>query len=368
MAGTFKSTRAHVARWVATGLIDADTAGRLHADLDRQKSHGIGFAGVFALMAAALFGASILIFIAANWEAMPRLWRVGMVFAVILAAYLAGAMFRLRGHDGFGEAAFVVGGAAFGAGIALIGQMYNMAGDERQAILVWFAGVLAAAAVLRSWPLNVGAALLCATWFGMGFEGARNSIADLPHAWLLLGAATWAVSLWTRSAMTRHILSLTVLAYLVSIYATDDFAAMGPIVAIAGMGLVLLGRMMPAEIRSRAGLGDPVFVHGFLYFLVGMAMVHAELDGEPAFLVAPIVTFLGIIAAVIVAGRESPGLRRLAYAAFAGELVYLYVDLIGSMMDTAGFFLLVGLVLAGLAWLATRIERRMAASAGEPAR
>ncbi len=360
--------KAHVARWVGSGLIDAATAERLNADLDRQRWQGIGFGGVFALMAAALFGAAILIFIAANWEAMPRLWRVGMICAVILAAYGGGALFRMRGHDGFGEAAFVVGGAAFGAGIALVGQMYNMAGDERQAILVWFAGVLAAAAVLRSWPLNVGAALLCATWLGMGLEDAGGALGDLPHEWLLLGAATWAVSLWTRSAMTRHLLSLTVLGYLVAIYATDDFAAMGPIVALAGIGLVVLGRMMPREIRLRAGLGDPVYVHGFLYFLVGMAMVHAELHDDRGFIVAPVATFVGIVAAVIVAGRESPGLRRLAYAAFACELVYLYVALVGTMMDTAGFFLLVGLVLAGLAWIATRIERRMAPANPEAAR
>lgn len=349
----------HVARWQAGGLIDGETARALNADLAAQKGGGIGFAGVFAMMAAALFGAAILIFIAANWEAMPRLWRVGLVFALILIGYLGGASFHRNGHARFGEAAFVLGGAAFGAGIALIGQMYNMAGDERQAILVWFAGVLAGAVVLRSYAMTIGAAILCAIWFAMGFDGARSVLADLPHEWLILGALTWVVSLWTRSPTTRHLLSLTVLGYLVAISATEDLPIISYLTAAAGIGLVVHGRLMPTPTRQRFGLGDPVFIHGFLYFLVGMAMVHMQLDGEAAFLAAPIATFIGIIVAVLVAGRESPGLRRLAYAAFIGELVYLYMALIGTMMDTATFFLSAGIVLAVLAWGAMRLERHM---------
>ena len=349
----------HVARWQADGLIDGETARALNADLAAQKGSGIGFAGVFAMMAAALFGAAILIFIAANWEAMPRLWRVGMIFAFIVAGYLGGAAFHRNGHSRFGEAAFLVGGTAFGGGIALIGQMYNMAGDERQAILVWFAGVLAGAVVLRSYAMTIGAAILCAIWFAMGFDGARSDLADLPHEWLILGALTWVVSLWTHSPTTRHLLPLTALGYLVAIAATEDLPIISYLTAAAGIGLVVLGRLMPTPTRQRFGLGDPVFIHGFLYFLVGMAIVHMQLDGEASFLAAPIVTFIGIIVAVLVAGRESPGLRRLAYAAFVGELVYLYMALIGTMMDTATFFLSAGIVLAILAWGALRLERHM---------
>lgn len=349
----------HVARWQAAGLIDGATARALDADLAAQKHGGIGFAGVFAMMAAALFGAAILIFIAANWEAMPRLWRVGLIFALIFIGYFGGAAFHRNGHGRFGEAAFVLGGTAFGGGIALIGQMYNMAGDERQAILVWFAGVLAGATVLRSYAMTIGAAILCAVWLAMGLDGARSVLADLPHEWLILGAMTWIVSLWTRSPTTRHLLSLTVLGYLVAIAATDDLPIISYLTAAAGIGLVVLGRLMPTPTRLRFGLGDPVFVHGFLYFLVGMAMVHMQLDGEVTFLAAPIATFVGIVIAVVVAGRESPGLRRLAYAAFVGELVYLYMALIGTMMDTATFFLSAGIVLAILACGAFRLERHM---------
>ncbi len=359
MAGRIDKMNAHVARWADTGLIDAATADALRADLARNTPRGIGFATVFALMAGALFAASILIFIAANWEVMPRLWRVGLIVGLILVSYVGGAILRNRGSDAFGEAAFIVGAATFGAGIALVGQMYHLSGDERQAILAWYAGTLVAAILLRSWPLTAGAALLSGAWLATGIGGS-TTLDDLPHAWLALAALTWAVSIWTRSALTRHLLSFMLIGYLLTVYATEEISALPYLVAAAGIVMVAFARLAPVAMRRMAGLGDGLYAHGFLYFLAGMALLHAELFDEPTFMLPPFLTFAGIVAAVVIAGGESPVLRRLAYAAFAVEITYLYAVMLGTMVNTAGFFLVIGLLLAGLAFVATRIEKRMA--------
>lgn len=124
--GYADKVKREIARWAETGLIDAATAGALGLDIERQSVRRISFGSVLAMMAAALLGAAILIFIAANWEAMPRLLRVGMLFAVILGGYLGGAILKARGRAGFGEALWVVAAAAFGGAIALIGQMYHL--------------------------------------------------------------------------------------------------------------------------------------------------------------------------------------------------------------------------------------------------
>ena len=63
-------------------------------------------------MAALLFAAAVLILVAANWEAIPRLGRVGALFALIAGSYLGGAFLHLRGHAAFGDAAWLVAAAA----------------------------------------------------------------------------------------------------------------------------------------------------------------------------------------------------------------------------------------------------------------
>lgn len=68
---------------------------------------------------------------------------------------------------------------------------------------------------------------------------------------------------------------------------------------------------------------------------------------------------------LLVAGRESRMLRWLAYIAFAFNVCFLYVVMLGTMMDTAGFFLFAGLSLSALAWLIARLERRLASPTPE---
>ena len=118
----------------ALGRAGADPAPRLprrlSRDVEQRERKSLSFGSVLAMMAALLFGAAILVLVAANWEAIPRLGRVAALFATILAGYVGGAVLKTRDHDAIGEALYIIAAAAFGASIALIGQMYHMSGDE----------------------------------------------------------------------------------------------------------------------------------------------------------------------------------------------------------------------------------------------
>jgi uncharacterized membrane protein len=86
------------------------------------------------------------------------------------------------------------------------------------------------------------------------------------------------------------------------------------------------------------------------------------LADEPGFLYPTILAFAGIVAALLVEGRENRALRWFAYLAFAFNLCFLYLVMLGTMIDTAAFFLLAGLTLSALAWLISRFERRIASA------
>ena len=66
-----------ISRGGETGLIDRATADALLRDVEANERKSLSFGSILAIMAALLFGAAILILVAANWEAFPRLARVG---------------------------------------------------------------------------------------------------------------------------------------------------------------------------------------------------------------------------------------------------------------------------------------------------
>lgn len=358
-----RRVRKDIGRWEAAGLIDRRTAGRLLDDVALNAGRGVNFGAVLAMMAAALFGAAILIFVAANWDAIPRLARVVMLFALIAAAYVGGAGLKVSGRPAAGEALYIIGAAAFGGSIALIGQMYHMSGDERQAILVWSLGTSFAAALLRSPALSAGAVILLAAWLVMG-DGFWT-----PRGWqdglffILLGLGNWLVSLWTRSLPARHMLLLSI-SLLVVVYVLDAPRVTSAVNWLAVFLMVLSAALM-AFWRLRPALAVRVFdmpeglpSHALVGFLTGVGSLQLMWGDDSVFLPLSIVAVAGIVAALLVAGRESVMMRRLAYAAFAFQICLIYVVMIGSMLDTAGFFLFAGLAVAGLAILISRFERR----------
>jgi uncharacterized membrane protein len=118
---------------------------------------------------------------------------------------------------------------------------------------------------------------------------------------------------------------------------------------------------LPAEVDRIVRLGGLLPVHGLIGFLTGMIMIQLDLAGDagPGFAIAGGLALAGIVVAVILAGRESRGLRWIAYVGFALELCLIYGVMIQDMLGTAGFFLAAGVILGLLALAIIRIEKRM---------
>lgn len=365
MASYATRVKHDIARWREAGLIDDATAGSLSLDVERNAGGSVSFGSVLAMMAAALFAAAILIFIAANWEEFPRLVRVGLLFALILAGYIGGAALKLSGREAAGEGAWIVAAAAFGASIALIAQIYHMSGDEAQAVFVWGAGTALAAAVLRSGPLTAGAVLLAGAWMLMRASSGWW-LSGPPLSYLAVAAALYALSFWTRSPLARHLVLLSLYLFVFLLYAEDESSFAAPLaLAAAAAGLFAFGRLRPAEAQRVSGLGQGLPVQALAGFLTGVGIVQGALVDEPGFVFPTILAFAGIVAALLLEGRDSRALRWFAYVAFAFHLCFLYVVMLGTMMDTAGFFLIAGLTLSALAFLISRFERSIAGPANE---
>lgn len=365
MASYPTKVKRDIARWRRAGLVDEATAAALSFDIERNGGRRVSFGTVLTMMAAALFAAAVLIFIAANWEAIPRLARVFMLFALILAGYVGGALLKLRGHEAAGEAGWLVAAAGFGGSIALIAQIYHMSGDEAQAVFIWGVGVTLAAAALRSGPLTAGAVLLAGVWMVMQASSGWRSGPPLP--WLAIAGVLYGLSFWTRSPLSRHLVLLSLYVFVFIAHVEDENSFIAPLaLAVAAIVLFAFGQLRPVETQRVSGLSaEAIPVQALAGFLAAAGMMQITLADEPGFVYPTILALAGIIAVLLMAGRDNRFLRWFAYLAFAFQLCFLYVVMLGTMMDTAGFFLLAGLTLSVLAFLISRFERAMTVSAAE---
>ncbi|MCV3208704.1 DUF2157 domain-containing protein [Mesorhizobium sp. YC-39] len=371
MASYSSRVRADIARWTQAGLIDASTAGALTRDVEANERKSLSFGSILAMMAALLFGAAILIFVAANWESIPRLARVAALFAIILAGYVGGAVLKMRDHAAIGEALWIVAAAAFGGSIALIGQMYHLSGDEASALVTWGAGTALAAVALRSNPLTVAAVGIADAWlFLRGFDYFRRT--EFPHLFVVMAIVLFGISFWTRSQAARHLIILSVIFYLVLLAMEYETLQVAIPLVVVSMLLFAAAIFAAGPVDRILQLGGRLPLHALIGFLTGLALIQFQLANEASytsgFAIASALALAGIAAAIVLGGRESRGLRWVAYAGFAFELAIIYVVMLQSMLDTAGFFLAAAVLLGILAFVIIRIEKRMKAPGVEGAR
>ncbi|MEO9337040.1 DUF2157 domain-containing protein [Mesorhizobium sp. SB112] len=359
MAGYSTRVKRDIARWVENGFIDASTGTILATDVEANERRFLSFGNILAIMAALLFSAAILIFVAANWEMIPRLARVLLLFAVIATGYIGGALLKLRDHDALAQALWLIAAAAFGGSIALIGQMYHLSGDEASAIIVWLLGTALAAILLRSGPLTVASAGIAMAWLFV----SEISIWDynpLSHLYLLLAAGVWLISYWTQSRAARHVILLSLIFYMAFLAAAHDLIPIAAALSVISVLVFIASVYLPEQVEKIVRLDGGLPIHGLLGFLTGMAIIQIDqVDETASLVVTALVVFAGTAAAVVLAGRESRALRWLAYLGFSLELCFVYGVMMGTMLGTAGLFLASGLVLGLAAYIIIRIEKRM---------
>ncbi|MFC3072689.1 DUF2157 domain-containing protein [Shinella pollutisoli] len=354
--------------WTAAGLLDAPTAARLLKEYDsRESAFSVG--RVLMIIAALLVSAAILLLVASNWEAIPRLARLVGIVGLIWGAYLAGGLLLARGAGRLAAAFLVIGTLAFGGAIALVGQMYHLSGDATQAMLVWFAGAVAAALLFRSGAVTTIAAFLA--FAVAGNEWTQSGTDEALLVWLMPAMALVVVLLvrYTGAERTRHLAYLLLVAWLGLLYGEYERPATAVAIAAAGAAGYLLAALPQSPLRAlaRSAGAAPAF-YSYLVLLLGLLLLHAEYDDAGGRLLLGVVTLAAAIGGIALSGRENGAVRYLGYLAFAAETLYLASETIGSILGTSGFFLVSGLVVALIAWAVIALERRFSArNAGEGA-
>ncbi len=87
-----KRLEADLIRWVHEGWLTADGAGAIRRDVAREHA-GFRLPALLGLFGGLLIASSVAAFVAANWEAIPRLVKLAMILTAIAVAFLVASAY-----------------------------------------------------------------------------------------------------------------------------------------------------------------------------------------------------------------------------------------------------------------------------------
>ena len=345
-------------RWRDAGWITPEGEGAIRRDLETGV-RTLGLANALAILSAVLIGFAVMSFVAANWQSLPRVLRIGMQIAALWASYGLAGVFARRGMIGFAHAAILLGVGVFGGSIMLISQMYHMDGNPADAVLLWAGGALLAGVGLRSNPALAFAMGLAVYW-GVT-EALRLDQVFWPFLvpWALISAAFY----WQRWRPGLHLSGLALTGFIVSLgYELNGGHAHGLVVA-AGLGVMaaaITGERLKPDLST---LWSGILNYGLITALAGLLALQFFEDPTLDVFVLLAVLALALLVAAIYWGLKSAnrGALWIGYTGFSVEILAVYGKTMGTLLNTSLFFLVAGLIVSGLAAVAYRLHRR-----GEP--
>ncbi|MBY5814400.1 DUF2157 domain-containing protein [Rhizobium leguminosarum] len=350
--------------WVGKGLLGQETADALLAEYDsRPASFSLG--RVLMALAAVLLAAAILLVVASNWEAIPRLARVGGILALIWVVHIAAARMLARGATAAAGGLLVIGAMSFGGAISLVGQMYHLSGDEQTVMYLWFAIATVSAILFRSGAVTVVAGFLSWASFAVYLQDNDTHWVGL-DPWMAPVMAVIVIGLvrYTGAERARHLAYLLLIGWLAWLYTLYEEIAVALAFAIGGMAAFVLTALPLRPIASlvRSAGAAPAF-YSFLVAVIGFLLLHFEIEDGWGLVVLGVATLAASVLAIVLRGRDNGAVRYLAYTTFAAEMLYLASVTVGSILGTSSLFLFSGLVVALVAWMVIRLERRFSANA-----
>jgi uncharacterized membrane protein len=397
-------------RWVADGVISGDAAQSIRKARFSEEAVS-RLPAIFAMLGALMLAASVSAFVAANWQEIPRLVRLVGILALIAACFPIALQLGRRAIPWGADAAVTFATLCFGAGVALVGQMYHLPGDwPAGAMLVAIGAVIAAALTGKSGPLVIGFAAMTAWSFGR-FDDAHWR--EIHWPFLVLFIPAFALALGRENRLVAHTAVLALSVWLATSMSTPTHRLIDGGIAISvayvAIGLLALERDWPAEFRSLLPWGAWAFgvllcfeiefvletsrvsghamdMHVGLAFgaavialaalaalarnrdkgrlaiiaacAIGLAIPLMLAGGSavPSRMLVPVAVLVSAV--TLIAGGLLVGLRTLVivgYAVFGVSILILLWRTVGTLLGQSLFFLVAGVVLLGLAIGARRL-------------
>ncbi len=200
-----RSARSLILNWEARGAIPAGRleAAMLAAGVLPDGARWRRFIDALLMwLGVVMLGASLVFFLAYNWEAMGRYAKFALAEGAIVAA-LAGMAWLGLDRAG-GKALLLMASLFVGALLALVGQTYQTGADPWELFAVWAALILpwtlmsrlAAQWLLTLGLVNVAAVLYYTTFQFWGGPLLRAAFGPIALSWFLLSLNAGVLACW----------------------------------------------------------------------------------------------------------------------------------------------------------------------------
>lgn len=154
----------YIERWQKAGLLDADSATKIHAfEATLPDTRRVRWPVILALTFGGLMlAAGLFLFVQAHWDELSPAARIAVTMSALAVLHIGGACSGK--FPALATTLHAVGTAGLGGAIAVSGQVFNMDEHWPSAILLWAVGAWAGFALLRDVPQLVLAAVLTPAW------------------------------------------------------------------------------------------------------------------------------------------------------------------------------------------------------------
>ncbi|MEM8930516.1 MAG: DUF2157 domain-containing protein [Acidobacteriota bacterium] len=320
--------------WQAEGLIDSRQADAIRTRYPLGASADWGRL-VLSAIGAVIIGLGVILFFAYNWDDMPRLVKLSVIFAGLIAAHGGGWWAARQGRSRSSvEAAHLLGTTLFGAGIWLVSQAYHIDPIEPDPLLVWGIGALATAWALLSIPQAFAAVGLLVAWTLHDMQWHSATIDLSPSALLALGVLPLALLRRSKPLVLLTTAALFVLVPMGVLPGIEDVALL--LIFCQAVALVAL-----AELAERFGRPEvvPIRALGYLVYLPMLfALTFADawrlvmgLDSEPGVAMSVTAVACGLVGFAIWVSRRLE--QRIALGVTGAAVAYyaaLHLNIVTS--------------------------------------
>jgi uncharacterized membrane protein len=354
MASYKDRVKADLDRWIGAGLVSADKRDAILATLPDARR--LDAATALAWVGALLFGIAIISFIAANWDALPKLARFILILAAFLGFAAGGAWAADKQRPILSNILLMIAALVFAASIGLTGQIFDIAGDPRSASY----GAALAAFALGIAGRSTGAATVGLVFTALGDFTDRHWFAgaDSEAPWMLIAAPLGAfLALRWGSGALAHASALAI------IYCFGWFAARNEAEAATFLFLsIMMGAMAAAarwmftQERPFSGIFYGWFAAGAtLFFGVAGYLPWFGAEGSAASGYAHRIVWLILSGGLIALGRfdRHALVTTVGVLSLICAIVALLADLGLDLLASAGVFMLCAII-AGIAGFVLR--------------
>jgi uncharacterized membrane protein/uncharacterized membrane-anchored protein len=153
--------------WNSEGLIEKEQRERILARYPETPAETGALAFALRTLGVLLFGAAILLVISHNWAEFSREGQLATVFAALAVLQGAGLWCFHTGRERGAIIGHLLGCIMYGAGIALIGQIYHLDAHAPDALLAWCVFTIPFALILDATVLHLLVIALAGSWMLM---------------------------------------------------------------------------------------------------------------------------------------------------------------------------------------------------------